>query len=378
MSVFRRENGRAFGCGRPAPGVVVAVGLVAALVGILLVSGRAEATDRNLAYTIGNTVRNPGQTPAETADIKVNAVTVVTPVSATVGVPFVVTLIAELHNNGPDAATADVTFNLAMPADCTRTPNTALVAVAVNLPVSTGVALSKSWNVTCSLPSAHQFAGTASAAVNSPATDPTPENNSNQGTGTTDLVGLATPTPTPSPTPTPTPSPTPTPTPSPTSTPTPTPSPTAAPTTSPTPSPTLPGGGACAALSGAIPNAGVLIVGSPRSQLVLGTDGPDLIVVGAGRQLVIGRGGDDCIMTGGGDDTVIGGDGSDEVLLGSGNDMAVGVTGDDRLNGEGGADRLIGNQGDDILDGGADSEDLCIGGHGTDISADCEHEVGIP
>jgi hypothetical protein len=369
MSVFRWEKARAFAF-RPAPRALVAVGLVAALVAALLVSKGAEAVDQNFAYTIGNTVRTPGQTPAETADIKVNGVTAVTPVSATVGASFVVTLIAELHNNGPDAATADVTFDLSMPADCTRTPNTPLHALAVNLPVSTGVALSKSWNVTCTLPSAHQFAGTANAAVNSPATDPTPENNSNQGTGTTDLVGLATPTPSPSPSPSPTASLS--------ATPSPTPTPTPSPTPAPTPSPTPPDGGACAALSGATPNAGVLIVGSPRSQLVLGTDGPDLIVVGAGRQVVISRGGDDCVMTGAGDDTVVGGDGSDEVSLGSGNDMAVGMTGADRLNGEGGADRLIGNQGDDILDGGANSGDLCIGGHGTDVSADCELEEGIP
>jgi Ca2+-binding RTX toxin-like protein len=91
-------------------------------------------------------------------------------------------------------------------------------------------------------------------------------------------------------------------------------------------------------------------------------------VVGAGRQVVIGRGGDDCIQTGPDADLAIAGGGDDEVFLGTGNDMAVGGTGDDRLNGEGGADRLIGNQGDDILEGGADSGDLCIGGHGTDVS----------
>ncbi len=141
--------------------------------------------------------------------------------------------------------------------------------------------------------------------------------------------------------------------------------------------PTPPAGGACDALAGATPNAGVRILGGPKVQVVLGTDGPDLIVVGAGSQIVLGRGGNDCIRTGSDDDAVVAGDGHDEVSLGSGNDLAVGGDGNDRLNGEQGNDKLIGNDGNDTLNGGPNS-DFCNGGTGTDTAANCESVIGIP
>ncbi|HET8943698.1 MAG TPA: hypothetical protein VFO59_02870, partial [Dehalococcoidia bacterium] len=71
MSVNRWKNARSFAI-RLAPRTLAAVGMVAALVTGLLLSGaipRAEAVDQNFAYTIGNTVQN-GQPAAGAGNIE--------------------------------------------------------------------------------------------------------------------------------------------------------------------------------------------------------------------------------------------------------------------------------------------------------------------
>lgn len=112
---------------------------------------------------------------------------------------------------------------------------------------------------------------------------------------------------------------------------------------------------------------------SPTSQadVLVGTDGNDVIDSDFGYDTVLGLGGDDTLSGASGfdniygqagNDTLIGNVGNDQMFGGSGNDtlsgsqnndLLVGGSGDDILSGEGGNDRLIGGYGADSLTGGA-------------------------
>ena len=75
----------------------------------------------------------------------------------------------------------------------------------------------------------------------------------------------------------------------------------------------------------------------PGQQDVDGTDGPDVILAGAGGQLINGKGGKDTICAGGGDDFIIGGPGEDVMRGGAGDDdFIAGPT--DSINGGSGGD----------------------------------------
>jgi Ca2+-binding RTX toxin-like protein len=168
------------------------------------------------------------------------------------------------------------------------------------------------------------------------------------------------------------------------------------------------------------------LIGSPRNDRLLGTEGPNRIDGGAGRDRISGNAGSDTLIggkgrdffrPGPGDDVVLGGAGSDtftlraaprkvridlrrgvavgqgkdrvrsiekavgsrfdDVIRGSkadnhrlvgarGDDLIMGLAGDDRLRGGPGDDILRGGPGDDELDGGP-GDDVLIGGPGTDI-----------
>ena len=156
------------------------------------------------------------------------------------------------------------------------------------------------------------------------------------------------------------------------------------------------------------------IIGTPGSDLIRGTSGPDVIVRGDKKDLIYGlSGGDricgdgiDDIRGNGGDDQLFGGANVDVVAGGNGNDfidggkpsdalkggkgldtiegrgeddllrggekkdIIRGQGGDDDLRGESGNDKLRGGKGDDSLNGGAGSDD-CDQGPGSGPVVNC-------
>ena len=111
------------------------------------------------------------------------------------------------------------------------------------------------------------------------------------------------------------------------------------------------------------------------NDVIVGTEGPDVIDAGAGADIICGLGGDDIInagngadvvMAGGGNDTVQAGQGRDTVYGQGGDDAIVGGKGKDTLIGGGGNDDIRGNDGVDTLDGGAGRDEL-RGGQGADV-----------
>ncbi len=116
------------------------------------------------------------------------------------------------------------------------------------------------------------------------------------------------------------------------------------------------------------------IVGSKRSDDLLGTDLSDVIFGKGGADVITSLGGDDyvnggrgsdIIDSGDGNDIVCGGRGSDEISLGNGDDTGFGGRGNDYIDGGNGNDFLSGGRGKDVLIGG-EGNDLLIGGSGSD------------
>ena len=101
--------------------------------------------------------------------------------------------------------------------------------------------------------------------------------------------------------------------------------------------------------------------------VILGTDGDDVINAGDGRDVICGRGGNDTINAGNGADTILGGDGDDTIQAGQGKDVVFAQDGDDFVSGGKGKDTLAGgegnddlrgNEGTDTIDGGAGNDEL--------------------
>lgn len=74
---------------------------------------------------------------------------------------------------------------------------------------------------------------------------------------------------------------------------------------------------------------------------LIGTEGVDVVVLGAGDDTFAGKGGDDVICGDSGGDRIYAGAGNDTVLGGSGNDRIFEGSGDDSLDGGIGRDRLL-------------------------------------
>ena len=119
---------------------------------------------------------------------------------------------------------------------------------------------------------------------------------------------------------------------------------------------------------------GNLIVGTDGKDLLNGTNGTDLILGLAGADDIYGRNGDDVICGGNGKDIIDGDRGNDTIygeggadwLIGSrDNDILYGGDGRDDLEGNNGQDTLYGEDGYDILLGGRDN-DLLFGGNNRD------------
>ena len=136
--------------------------------------------------------------------------------------------------------------------------------------------------------------------------------------------------------------------------------------------------------------------GAPPLNVIVGTDGHDVLRGTPGDDLIIGRAGDDDINGRGGNDVIIGCDGDDHIHGGGGDDVIFGDSfdffgdptstsggndvirggpgddeirggpGDDHIHGGSGDDGLFGNQGDDDISGNGGS-DFLGGGFGNDL-----------
>jgi Ca2+-binding RTX toxin-like protein len=104
------------------------------------------------------------------------------------------------------------------------------------------------------------------------------------------------------------------------------------------------------------------IVGTPRHNILYGTDQRDVISALAGADLVTGLDSRDRLCGGPGADIVVGNFGEDRLYGGPGRDIVRGLRGFDHLFGGSGADKVVGATGFDTIDGGADDDKLF--GHG--------------
>jgi Ca2+-binding RTX toxin-like protein len=102
-------------------------------------------------------------------------------------------------------------------------------------------------------------------------------------------------------------------------------------------------------------------VGTSGHDLILGTDGDDVIVAGPGKDVIHTDAGDDIACGGPGDDFIHGATGMDVLYGEEGNDHLFGARDQDTLyGGPGDFDVLFGGPGNDILDGGAGGRDFCL------------------
>ncbi len=111
------------------------------------------------------------------------------------------------------------------------------------------------------------------------------------------------------------------------------------------------------------------IVGTNDPDILIGTDGDDVICAlggadtidgGGGNDVILGGDGPDVIDGGDGNDTIDGGDGPDILIGGAGNDLIAGGDGPDVIEGGSGDDQIDGEGGPDEIDGGSGS-DVCVG-----------------
>ncbi|HVM40648.1 MAG TPA: Ig-like domain-containing protein [Acidimicrobiia bacterium] len=117
-----------------------------------------------------------------------------------------------------------------------------------------------------------------------------------------------------------------------------------------------------------------VIDGTDGPDVITGTEFPDSIKSGAGDDVIAAAQGDDCVDGQDGNDEANGAQGADLLLGGAGNDRLFGDAGDDILDGQKGTDHLRGGSGDDRVRGaagndylsGGSNDDFLIGGPGRD------------
>jgi Pentapeptide repeats (8 copies)/RTX calcium-binding nonapeptide repeat (4 copies)/G8 domain len=108
-----------------------------------------------------------------------------------------------------------------------------------------------------------------------------------------------------------------------------------------------------------------VIIGTDGDDVIEGTNGPDIIVAGDGDDEIYGKSGDDTIEGGGGNDTIEGNRGDDSLFGGEGDDRILGGQSDDDISGGPGNDFIRGGRGDDDIFGGSGNDEL-RGGNGND------------
>lgn len=124
----------------------------------------------------------------------------------------------------------------------------------------------------------------------------------------------------------------------------------------------------------AMANVGFTYTGTAAADVLLSSDGPDMLNGLAGNDRLEGLGGSDTLLGDAGIDTLFGGEGDDTVFGGADGDSLFGDAGNDILAGEQGNDTLQGGLGDDIYrfavgdgfdnvfeTGGADSVEFTAG-----------------
>jgi hypothetical protein len=110
--------------------------------------------------------------------------------------------------------------------------------------------------------------------------------------------------------------------------------------------------------------------------LLLGTEGDDVIRTFAGNDHVHGEGGNDIICTDQGNDDVSGGDGKDIIITGWNDDRAYGGPGRDRLILGGGDDYGYGGNQGDLLKGGSGDDHLFGGSQNDKILGQGGWDIG--
>jgi Ca2+-binding RTX toxin-like protein len=109
-----------------------------------------------------------------------------------------------------------------------------------------------------------------------------------------------------------------------------------------------------------------IIHGTYRSETLIGTREPDVVLARGGDDAVFGRGSPDVLFGQRGNDRVHGGWGSDVASGGPGNDQVAGASGSDVVSGNRGDDSLAGDGGDDRIFAGWGADTLS-GGDGDDV-----------
>ncbi len=118
------------------------------------------------------------------------------------------------------------------------------------------------------------------------------------------------------------------------------------------------------------------ISGLGGDDFLAGCDGDDVLLGGSGNDSMTGDdlgffgnpdaiGGNDTMDGGRGDDEMLGGPGNDTMLGGPGNDAVIGHQGDDKIQGDGGDDFVAAGFGNDNASGGS-GDDFVTGGWGDD------------
>ncbi|MEX0340161.1 MAG: calcium-binding protein [Arenibacterium sp.] len=112
-------------------------------------------------------------------------------------------------------------------------------------------------------------------------------------------------------------------------------------------------------------DGGERLVGNGTSNLMLGGQGEDRLILRAGNDFADGQDGNDVLNGGAGRDALDGGAGDDTIRAGRGKDNVNGQSGNDLINGGRGGDWLKGGRGDDTIKGGR-GNDLINGSAGID------------
>lgn len=109
------------------------------------------------------------------------------------------------------------------------------------------------------------------------------------------------------------------------------------------------------------------MTGTNGNDLLIGTDGDDVIVAGEGLDEIYGLGGNDTICGNRDGDVIDGGNGNDVIFGNEGADRLIGGFGNDDLRGGYWRDTLIGGAGNDVMRGGRGT-DVLLGGAGQDTA----------
>ena len=104
----------------------------------------------------------------------------------------------------------------------------------------------------------------------------------------------------------------------------------------------------------------------PAFNLIVGTDGPDVLEGTEGNDVILGFDDNDTLLGLGGNDIIQGGDDEDVLAGGEGNDVLAGGNNSDSINGGAGNDILIGGDGEDVLRGD-EGNDILTGGLRSDV-----------